>query len=163
YVSNRCELCCADVNGDGNGKARFHWKLDMIKELGVFPCFLALGSPLVVGDLVFTGTGNGVDETADPWKLPAPDAPSFIAVNKKTGKVVWKDSSPGKNVIEGQWSSPVFADARGRPLVIFPGGDGWLYAFDAVKPDKFVWKFDCNPRSAKANPNNRRKWDRNYF
>src|SRR5207248_3308707 len=53
YVSNRCELCCADVNGDGRGKAKFHWKLDMIKELGVFPCQLANGSPLIVGDLVF--------------------------------------------------------------------------------------------------------------
>jgi outer membrane protein assembly factor BamB len=31
--------------------------------------------------------------------------------------------------------------------VIFPGGDGWLYAFS---PDagRLLWKFDCNPKEA---------------
>jgi outer membrane protein assembly factor BamB len=161
YVSNRCELVCADVKGDGKGHAKFHWKLDMIGELGVFPCQLANCSPLIVGDLVFTLTGNGMDVSADPWKLPAPDAPSFIAVNKKTGKVVWKDSSPGKAIMEGQWSNPVFAHPKGgRAQVIFPGGDGWLYAFDAVKPDKPIWKFNCNPSTATYDPKNSRKWTR---
>ena len=159
YVSNRCELCCADVRG--KGKAKFYWKLDMIGQLGVFPCQLANCSPLVVGDLVFSVTGNGMDVSADPWKLPAPDAPSFIAVNKKTGKVVWKDNSPGKNIMEGQWSNPVFAHPKGgRPQVIFPGGDGWLYAFDAVKPGKPIWKFNCNPTTATYDPKNSRKWTR---
>ena len=53
YVSNRCELVCADVNGDGMGHAKFYWKLDMIGKLGVFPHNLAVCSPLVVGDLIF--------------------------------------------------------------------------------------------------------------
>jgi outer membrane protein assembly factor BamB len=162
YVSNRCELCCADVKGDGKGKARFHWKLDMIGKLGVFPCQLAVCSPLIVGDLVFCVTGNGADVISDPRTLPAPDAPSFIAVNKKNGEVVWKDSSPGKNIMEGQWSNPVFAAPKGgKPQVIFPGGDGWLYAFDAVKPDKPLWKFNCNPRKSVYDPKNSRKSDRN--
>ena len=33
------------------------------------------------------------------------------------------------------------------PQVIFPGGDGWIYAFT---PDKgeLIWKFDANPKTA---------------
>jgi outer membrane protein assembly factor BamB len=36
---------------------------------------------------------------------------------------------------------------NGQPQVIFPGGDGWLRAFE---PDtgKLLWKFDGNPKSA---------------
>ncbi len=164
YVSNRCELVCADVNGDPKnpGKAKFHWKYDMIKELKVFPCQLAASSPLIVGDLVFTVTGNGMDVTADPWELPSPDAPSFIAVNKRTGELVWKDNSPGKDLMEGQWSSPVCAEVNGKAQVIFPGGDGWLYAFDAAEPGKPIWKFNCNPKNAVFNPKNWRVTDRGY-
>src|SRR5262249_6539328 len=41
---------------------------------------------------------------------------------------------------------------------------GVLYAFDAVKPDKLVWKFDCNPKGVKFNPKDKRKgWDRAHF
>jgi hypothetical protein len=69
-------------------------------DLGVFPHNLAACSPLVVGELVFVVTGNGVDQ--GHVKIPAPDAPSFIAVNKKTGAVVWKDNSPGRNIMHGQ-------------------------------------------------------------
>ena len=33
--------------------------------------------------------------------------------------------------MEGTWSSPVYAEVNGKWQVIFPGGDGWLYAFEA--------------------------------
>ncbi len=159
YVSNRCELVCADVNGEpGTEKAKFLWKLDMIKELGVYPCQLANGSPLVIGDLVFTVTGNGA--TADTHEVPAPDAPSFIAVNKQTGKVVWKDNSPGKDLMEGQWSNPCAGEVNGVMQVIYPGGDGWLRSFEA-KTGKLLWKFNCNPKKAVYKPGGR--GDKNYF
>ena len=146
YVSNRCELVCADVEGDPKtGKAKFLWKLDMIKELKVVPFQLAACSPLVVGDLVFVVTGNGIDGKTK--KVKNPDAPSFIAVNKKTGEVAWKDNSPGKNIVEGQWGNPVAAEVKGVMQVIFPGGDGWLYAFEA-KSGKLLWKFNCAPEAA---------------
>jgi outer membrane protein assembly factor BamB len=146
YVSNRCELVCADVEGDQKtGKAKIVWSLDMVKKLNVYPCFLANCSPLVVGDLVFVVTGNGVE--GKTLKVKHPEAPSFIAVNKKSGEVVWKDSSPGKNILEGQWGNPAAAEVKGVTQVIFPGGDGWLYAFEA-KSGKLIWKFDCNPKAA---------------
>ncbi len=158
YVSNRCELVCADTEGFADGNqgvqdekyrdaidADFIWTLDMIKELGVFPHNLAASSPLIWGDLLFVITGNGHDETHN--HLPAPHAPSFIAVHKKTGQVVWKDNAPGKNVLHAQWSSPTLAEVKGQPQIIFPGGDGWLRAYEPAT-GTLLWKFDGNPKSA---------------
>lgn len=160
YVSNRGEVICASVDGDpATKKSKELWKLDMIGELGVFPCQSTTCSPLVLGDLVFVVTGNGVDVTQG-HKLPAPKAPSFIAVNKDTGKVVWKDSSPGENIMEGQWSNPTAAEVDGKWQVISPGGDGWLYSFEPTT-GKLLWRFDCNPKKAVYNANG--SGDRNYF
>jgi outer membrane protein assembly factor BamB len=160
YVSNRCEVLCADTEGFLDGKndgmqgekyqtktdADIVWRLDMMKELKVFPHNMSLCAPLLVGDLLFVVTSNGVDE--NHVNLPSPNAPSFIAVNKKTGKVVWQSNLPGKNVMHGQWSNATYADVAGVKQVIFPGGDGWLYAFDPPT-GKLIWKFDCNPKGAK--------------
>ena len=106
FVSNRCEVVCADVEGDPKnpGQAKILWTLDMRNELKVSPRAASACSPLIVGDLVFVVTSNGV-EISDQGKIKAPDAPSFIAVNKKTGKLAWKDSSPGKNIMEGQYGA----------------------------------------------------------
>lgn len=160
YVSNRCELVCLDTEGfldkendgpftDEEDKAEIDgdvvWKLDMVEELGVFPHNLATSSPLVVGDLVFICTSNGVDESH--INIPVPLAPSFIAVNRHTGEVVWEDDSPAENIVHGQWSSPAYGVINGKPQVIFPGGDGYLYAFEP-ETGKKIWWFDCNPKGS---------------
>src|SRR5262249_3179337 len=103
-------------------------------------------APLILGDLVYVVTANGVDE--NHVSLPSPDAPSFLAVNKHTGKVVWQSNLPGKNIMHGQWSNPAYGEAGGAKQVIFPGGDGWLSGFDPPT-GKLLWKFDCNPKGAK--------------
>jgi outer membrane protein assembly factor BamB len=139
YVSNRCEIVCADTDG------KQQWKLDMIKDLKVFPHNLAVCSPLIVGDVLFAVTANGVDE--GHVNIPAPDAPSFIAVNKKTGEVLWTDKSPGRKIMHGQWSNPVYAQVQGKPQVIFPGGDGFIYSFNP-KNGEVNWKFDGNPKAS---------------
>jgi outer membrane protein assembly factor BamB len=147
YVNNRAELVCADAAGDEKaGKGKVLWLYDMVKELGVFPCQLANSSPLVVGELVYALTGNGVD--AGTGKLPSPKAPSLAAVNKKTGKLAWSSGQPGPNVIRGQWSSPAAATVGGVTQVVYGGGDGWMYGLEA-KSGKLLWKFDCNPKGVK--------------
>lgn len=161
YVSNRCELICADVNGFLDGKndgpfkdekykekedADFIWVLDMMEELAVFPHNLATSSPVIGGDLVFIETSNGVDE--GHLNLPSPDAPSFIAVNKKTGEVVWEKTDPGRHIFHGQWSSPSYGLVKDKPQVIFGGGDGWCYAYEP-KTGEQIWKFNLNPAGAK--------------
>ena len=80
-------------------------------------------------------------------KVVAPKAPSFLAVNKDTGKVVWQDNSPGEGILHGQWSSAAVATVDGVPQAIFPGGDGWLYSFNARTGEK-LWRFDLNPKDA---------------
>ncbi|HLJ93518.1 MAG TPA: PQQ-binding-like beta-propeller repeat protein [Gemmataceae bacterium] len=138
YVTPAAEVICADVNGS------VVWRFDMMDKLKVFPCYVNSCSPLLVGDLLFVTTGNGRD---GEHQLPSPKAPSFVAIDKKTGTVRWQDSSPGTNIMDGQWSNPVYAEANGKGQVIFPGGDGWLYAFEPAN-GKLIWKFDCNPKAA---------------
>ncbi|OWK36691.1 PQQ-binding-like beta-propeller repeat protein [Fimbriiglobus ruber] len=159
YVSNRCTVVCVDLNGFADGNqgdqnetfkqptdADIVWEFDMIKEGGVFPHNMAAGSPLIVGDLLYTVTANGMDE--GHTNLPAPDAPSFVALNKRTGKLVWRNSDPGENVMHAQWSNPVYGEFGGRRQVIFPGGDGWLRAFVPETGER-LWRFDANPKSAR--------------
>jgi outer membrane protein assembly factor BamB len=124
---------------------KIDWRYDAIKELKVFPCYCCSCSPLIVGDMVFVVTGNGTNEQG---KLVAPDAPSFVALDKKTGKLLWHSNLPGKNIIQGQWSNPVYAEVSGKPQIIFPGGDGWLYALEP-KTGNLIWKFKCSPTPTK--------------
>jgi outer membrane protein assembly factor BamB len=160
YVSNRGELVCLDTEGfaDGANEGPFReevlkgpldadvvWKLDMIRELGVSPRNMSNSSPLVWEDLVFVETSNGRND--EQGKVLAPRAPSFLAVNRQTGKVVWQDSSPGDRILHGQWSSPALGEVNGVVQVVFPGGDGWLYAFNA-RTGAPLWRFDLNPKDA---------------
>jgi outer membrane protein assembly factor BamB len=162
YLDNRGELICATTEGLGGGKnegvtdeqhkgkndADVVWRLDLAK-LGVVPHQHPASSPLVVGDLVFVGTSNGVTLGKDA--VENPKAPSFIAVDKKTGEIKWQDSSPGDKILLGQWGSPAYAEVNGKGQVIFPGGDGWLYSFEPAT-GKLIWKFDCNPKASEWNP-----------
>ena len=161
-VTNRAELVCLDLDGfaDGEndgpykdeedtdkGDGDIIWSFDMIEDLGVFPHNLATSSPVIYKDHIFLVTSNGVDESHK--KIPAIRSPSFICVNKKTGKLVWEDRSPGREILHGQWSSPSVGVVNGKAQVYMPGGDGWLYAFDAeATENKLVWKFDLNPKQA---------------
>jgi outer membrane protein assembly factor BamB len=160
YVSNRAELICLDTEGflDGENDGPFKgeirhgthdadiiWSLDMMNELGVLPHNMANSSPVVWKDLVFVETSNGRDENHEG--VPRPDAPSFIAVDKDAGKIVWQDNSPGDRILHGQWSSPALGEVDGTMQAFFPGGDGWLYGFNARTGEK-LWSFDLNPKDA---------------
>lgn len=159
YVSNRAEVVCLDVAGTpGSAKAKELWKVDMVKDLGVFPCYLAMCSPLVHGSHLFVVTGHGVDH--ESHKVPNPKSPSFICLDKNSGKVIWKDSSPGENIMEGQWSNPTLATVGGASQIVFPGGDGWLYAFEPATGKK-LWKFDCNTKKSSFKPGGR--GDKSYI
>ena len=127
------------------------WALDMMKELGVSQHNMCSCSVTAMGDILFVNTSNGLDESH--VNLPAPSAPSFIAIDKNTGKVIWTDKSPGANILHGQWSSPTAGTINGVPQVIFAGGDGWIYSFRADRSTdgeaELLWKFDGNPKDSK--------------
>ena len=160
YISNRCQVVCVDTEGflDGENDGPYTeetetseidgdiiWIYDMMEELDVFPHNLATCSPVGAGDLLFVETSNGVDE--GHIHIPSPLAPSFIAVNKKTGELAWEDASPGQNILHGQWANPAYAVIEGKPQVIFPGGDGVVYALEP-ETGELIWKFDCNPKES---------------
>lgn len=139
------------ITVDDKHEADNIWTLDMMAPpYGVSQHNMASCSITAHGDILFVNTSNGLDESH--INLPAPNAPSFIAVDKNTGKVLWTDRSPGSNILHGQWSSPSVADVGGELQVIFAGGDGWVYSFkaDAGKDGKptLLWKFDGNPKTS---------------
>jgi outer membrane protein assembly factor BamB len=156
-VSNQCRVVCLDAKGikdgnDGDFKTEKYksdtdgdvlWEYDMIKELSVNPHNMSSCCPLIVGDLIYVVTANGVDE--GHFNIPSPNAPSFIALNKNTGKLAWAKSYPGRDIMHGQWSNPTYAEIDGVKQVIFPGGDGWLYGL-VPETGEIIWKFDCNPK-----------------
>ena len=166
YVNNRCELVCLDTEGylddedDGEFKdpkfrsrmqeADVVWKLDMMRDLNVSPHNAAASIPCIAGDRLFVVTGEGVGP--GHTYSASVNAPSFLAVDRHTGKILWTDSSPGTNVLHGQWGSPEFGVLGGVPQVIFPGGDGWLYSFslagNADGTGNLLWKLDCNPKTS---------------
>jgi len=166
YVTSRGEVVCCDAEGfrDGENDGPFKteanedkyeadiiWRYDMMAALGVSQHNMCSCSVTFAGDVLFVHTANGVDESH--INIPAPEAASFIAMDRNTGKVLWTDKSPGINILHGQWSSPTYGVFNGQEQVMFAGGDTWLYCFDP-KGDgkgnpKLLWKFDCNPKESK--------------
>ena len=155
FCTNRREVVCLDIGPlkKGTGEPREVWKLDMVKDLKVhprplwFPTHDFLGSPAAYKDYIYVPTGNGKAENFRD--VPAPDAPSLVCLRKDTGKVVWSDNSPGRNVLAGHSASPTVIEVGGRAQVIHPQADGWVRAFDA-ETGTLVWKLDCNPVGARG-------------
>lgn len=164
FVSQNCEVVCLAAEGaptssttETTRSARVLWKFDMW-AYGVRPSDACNGAPLVHGDLLYVSTSNGVDRDPntrdEDRKAPAPQAPSLIVLDKKTGKLVATDDAGlGTRLYHGQWSSPSLGRVGGRTLIFLGGGDGCCYAFEALDKTpaagpvklKTVWRFDCNP------------------
>jgi len=164
YVTSRGTVVCLDTEGFRDGQndspyveeketaeteADVIWLVDMMKDLGVSQHNMCSCSVTVVGNLLFVITGNGVDESH--ITIPEERAPSFICLDKNSGKLLWRDNSPGANVLHGQWSSPAYGELGGVAQVIMGGGDGYVYSFRAEGRDgqaELLWKFDCNPKDS---------------
>ncbi len=162
FVSNRHAVVCFDAQGfrDGTNDGPVFdepvndsreedvvWQFDMIKELGVFPHPPGMGSntrcsiAATFGNQIYVVTGNGTDEG---WRrIPAPQAPSLICLDKTNGKAIWTDASPGDNILDCQASHPLVTEFDGRIQVIVAQGDGWIRSFDGLTGE-LNWKFDIN-------------------
>ena len=165
FVTSRGEVRCLDTEGfydgenDGPYTSEEHterdeadviWVLDMMAELNIAQHNMCSCSVTGAGDVLFVNTSNGVD--IEHTFLPSPDAPSFLAIDKRTGEILWTDKSPGQNILHGQWSSPTFGILGDVPQVIFAGGDGWVYSFATQGASdgapQLLWKFDANPKAS---------------
>jgi outer membrane protein assembly factor BamB len=168
FVDQNCVVQCLDIHGrppaEGAeiGEAIVIWSFDMYadKAVGSRPSDACNGSPLIDGDLLYVTTANGVDRIIkDPIEEDAarrcfaPDAPTLIVLDKRTGRFLARDTAPtAVNMLHGQWSSPSMGMVNGRKLVFLGGGDGNCYAFEALAgvPSepvtlKTAWWVDCNP------------------
>ena len=164
FVSSRGEVLCLDTKGFNDGEndgdrsepseakdeADVIWTYDMMGEQNVSQHNMCSCSVMCVGETLFVNTSNGVDESH--INIPSPDAPTFMAMNRDTGEVLWTDKSPGLNILHGQWSSPTYCEVGGRKQVLCGAGDGYVYSFapegDGNGGAKILWKFDCNPKES---------------
>lgn len=158
YVSNRSELIAADIKGMANGNdgvkdekftgpkdGDILWRYDMMEELGNQPHNMSNSSPVIIGDLIIISTSNGQDESH--VNIPSPKTPAIIAINKKTGKLVWEDNSVGDKILHGQWSSAAVGKIGDVVQAVIGQGDGWLRGYDAMSGKK-LWEFDMNPKES---------------
>ena len=126
------------------------WRYDMMKKLGSSQHNMATCCITSWKDTLFVCTGNGIAE--DHLTIPAPDAPSFFAMDKHSGAVLWTSNLPGANIHHGQWSAPAVGLLGGVPQAVFCGGDGWVYSFHAEEWEggrpRLLWKFDTNAKDA---------------
>ncbi len=116
-------------------------------------------SPLVVGDTIYSSTGNGAIEdleylNPDHPLRPNRDVPTLMMLDKKTGKLLAHDTElMGHGMIHGSWGTPCVGDINGKQQILFGGCDGVIYGFDpkpeqvpgeAVGTLKKIWEFDLN-------------------
>jgi outer membrane protein assembly factor BamB len=183
-LSNRGEVMCLDLNGMANGNdgpfmdegkhmtprgeaamqagpkdADIIWLYDLVSQVHIHPHDQIHASILLVGDLLYINSCNGVDNTHR--RIREPDAPSLVVLDKRTGRLVAKDDERiGPRIFHCQWSSPSLGEVAGRPLIFFGGDNGVCYAFEALRSApadgpattlKNVWRFDCDPLGPKEN------------
>jgi outer membrane protein assembly factor BamB len=177
FVSSTGEVVALDIDGqvDGNdglqdeaqtfvgaGKppltighqdADVLWRFDMRKELGVFPHNVTSSSVLVVGERIYVTTSNGTD-----WShlnVPSPYSPSLIVLDRETGALIGEEASGiSARTMHSNWSSPGYAPVGDDGLVLFGGGDGYLYGFepapvevDGLPTLREKWRLDANAAS----------------
>jgi outer membrane protein assembly factor BamB len=186
-VSNRGEVLCLDLDGMANGNdgpfrdeahhcvpagdppiepgpndADILWIFDIVNECHVRQHDQAHASPLVLGPFLYVNTSNGVDDSHKV--IDAPNAPSLIALDRATGRLVAQDAEHiGPRIFHCTWSSPALAEINDQVDIIFCGGDGIVYAFQplptnappsspapATPPSlKCRWRFDPDPTAPK--------------
>jgi outer membrane protein assembly factor BamB len=96
-------------------------------------------SPLVDGDLVI------VSAAISSWGAQANRLHRFIALDKRTGEIVWV-SSPGGRPYDTAYAAPMIATINGTRLLICGTGDGAVHAIKAQTGEK-VWSFVAAKRA----------------
>jgi outer membrane protein assembly factor BamB len=181
-MTNRAQVVCLDLNGQTNGNdgpykdegtfmvpsgsepmevdqkdADIIWVFDLRSGVGMYPHDAAQSSILLHGRSLYANTVNGVDNTHK--RVPCPEAPSLIVLDKETGCLTAQDNERiGPRIFHSTWSSPALGEVDGRALVFFCGGDGVCYSFEPAESGqapkeaemlKRVWRFDCDPAGPK--------------
>lgn len=162
-VSNRGEVLCLDASGMANGNdgpyqdeaahmmplttntpaatpppvgpqdADILWLFNLTSGAGIWSHDGAHSSILILGDYLYVNTSTGVDRTHKVIRTP--DAPSLVAIDKRTGKYVARDDEHiAPNIFHNTWCSPSLGQVNGRTMIFFGAGNGILYAFEPYSP-----------------------------
>jgi outer membrane protein assembly factor BamB len=178
-AGNRGEVLCLDRQGQANGNAGpfldelkymnlgttataagllptdgdIVWKFGLIPELDVVIHDVCASTLLLDGEFLYVTTSNGIDDKHK--KIPRPQGPALIVLDKKTGRLVAREGEEVcARMFHCNWSSPSAGEVGGKRLIFFGGGDGMLYAFEpphapapgeGVQTLKKVWSVDGNP------------------
>lgn len=112
------------------------WRTDLGKHSHVFGYG---GSPVIHGDRVFLNFGPGEREF-------------IVALSKSDGKEIWRHASPspGKDDINGTWSTPIIAHVEGKAQLITALRDE-LAALD-LATGEVIWSTSKSGGHAKASP-----------
>jgi len=144
------------------------WVVDLAAGAGIWPHDGAHSSILIHGDHLYLNTATGVDNTHK--RIRAPDAPSLVVLDKKSGLLVARDDEHiAPDIFHCTWSSPSLGVVNGKRLIFFAGGNGVIYAFEAfskvgqasrlsgsrgtpVSPSKLkkIWQFDFDPSAPRG-------------
>lgn len=123
------DLVCLDT---ANGKAR--WQKNVRKEFDGKPGIWAYSeSPLIDGDALICTPGG-------------PDA-TLVALNKKTGALLWKCAVPGGD--QASYSSPVVAEIGGVKQYVQFVQKGVVGV--EAKTGRFLWRYDQTATGSLAN------------
>jgi len=108
------------------------WDRSVGEEFGAFTTHGGRTmSPLIDGDLVI------VSSPVSTWGAMANRSHRFIAMNKRTGEIVWT-STPGGRPYDTAYGAPMIATIGGQRLLICGIGDGGVYAMKPQTGEK-VW------------------------
>jgi outer membrane protein assembly factor BamB len=189
-VSNRGEVVCLDIHGMANGNdgpyqdegrhmtppgepammpgsldADILWILDLTRTAGIWSHDAAHSSILIDGSRLYLNSGTGVDNTH--IVIRTPDAPSLVVVDKYTGALLARDREQiAPTIFHCTWSSPALATFGSKKTIVFAGGNGVVYGFQALSqslekpsPDQpqtdlqsltKLWQFDPDPEAPKT-------------
>jgi outer membrane protein assembly factor BamB len=121
-------LFCFDKDG------KVLWQHSLTEEYGRISGYGGrMASPIIDGDLLLTSMVNA------SWGDQAAGRTRFVAMNKRTGEIVWW-ASTGFPVKDTYMSTPIVATIGGQRLVIGGGGDGGVHAFKERTGEK-VWSY----------------------
>jgi outer membrane protein assembly factor BamB len=96
-------------------------------------------SPLVDGDLVI------VSAAISSWGTMANRAHRFVALDKRTGDIVWV-ATPGGRPYDTAYAAPLIATINGLRLLVCGTGDGAVHAIKPQTGEK-VWSFVAAKRA----------------
>src|SRR5437660_2870541 len=130
HQGDRGVLMCFEEK-TGKFQWQLVWLFDLASGAGIWPHDGAHSSILIHGDYLYLNTATGVDNTHK--RIRAPDAPSLVVLDKKTGRLVARDYEHiAPDIFHCTWSSPSLGQVNGWPLIFFAGGNGVIYAFEEL-------------------------------